>query len=94
MEVVKAVDKASGYATTKEERNTTAGLMSTAYGANFDFLKYPFYYSMCINNKIIVLNDQNQTFFCKRTLQWLIWCYAAEKKTLRPVRDLNPWPSD
>lgn len=41
MEVLKAVDKASGYATTQEERNTTAGLMSTAYGADFQFFKYP-----------------------------------------------------
>ena len=47
MEVVKAVDKASGYATTKEERNTTAGLMSTANGSNFDFLKYPFISYVC-----------------------------------------------
>lgn len=53
MEVVKAVDKASGYATTKEERNTTAGLMSTAYGANFDFLTYPSY-SGSIHNKIFL----------------------------------------
>ena len=40
MDVMKAVDKASGYVTTQQERNTTAGLMSTAYGADFDFLRY------------------------------------------------------
>ena len=40
MDVMKAVDKASGYVTTQQERNTTAGLMSTAHGADFDFLRY------------------------------------------------------
>ena len=55
MEVVKAVDKASGYVTTQEERNTTAGLMSTAYGADFQFMKYPLLPPQNYNDRIISL---------------------------------------
>ena len=41
-EVMKMVDKASGYVYGKGEKTSLSALMSTAVGAEFDFFKYPF----------------------------------------------------
>lgn len=41
-EVMKMVDKASGYAYGKGEKTNLPAMMSTAVGAEFDFFKYPF----------------------------------------------------
>ena len=39
MEVVRAVDKAGGYILQAQERDTLASLMSTTYGADFEFFR-------------------------------------------------------
>ena len=45
LEVMKAVDKANGYVYGQAENANMAAMMSTAVGADFDFFKYPCYWS-------------------------------------------------
>lgn len=43
LNVMKAIDKASGYVFQSEAGNTLSSMMSVAVGADFDFFKYGFY---------------------------------------------------
>lgn len=73
LNVLKAIDKASGYVFQSEAGNTLSSMMSVAVGADFDFFKYRFYYvkamlvtilfvfrNASVKEKYLNLGDENQ----------------------------------